>query len=89
MTGRVIPGSPNRTPEHIAPMACYLVGPEAGGITGQVFYVAAGEVTLYSPPEPHRTIFKQGKWTMEELRAVAPSAFGTELKPPMSPLPPV
>jgi NAD(P)-dependent dehydrogenase (short-subunit alcohol dehydrogenase family) len=89
MTGRVIPASANRTPEHIAPIVAHLVGDSTAGITGQVFYAAAGEITLYDAPTPARTIFKQGKWTLDELSSVFPSAFGTTLVPPMSPLPPM
>jgi len=88
LTGRVIPGSPNRTPEHVAPMVVHLAGDHAAGITGQLFYAAAGEITLYNPPLPVRTIHKAGKWTVDELSTVAPAAFGATLDPPQSVLPP-
>jgi 3-oxoacyl-[acyl-carrier protein] reductase len=88
MTGRVIPGSPNRTPDHVAPMVAYLVSEGAGGITGRVFYAAAGEITLYDPPTPARSVHKLGRWTTDELVEVVPVAFGVTLGPPESPLPP-
>jgi hypothetical protein len=89
MTGRVIPASANRTPEHIAPLIAHLVSDETAGLTGQIFYAAAGEITHYEPPRPARTIFKRGIWTSDELFALFPSAFGTTLTPPESPLPPM
>jgi 3-oxoacyl-[acyl-carrier protein] reductase len=88
MTGRVIPTSTNRTPEHIAPLVVHLASETAAGITGQIFYAAAGEITLYSAPAPQRTIFKQGRWSLDELAAIVPVAFGSELRAKDSPLPP-
>ena len=88
MTGRVIPSSPNRTPEHIAPLIAHLASDAAATITGQIFYAAAGEITLYNAPTPERTIFKQGKWTLDELAALFPTAFGSSLRAADSPLPP-
>ena len=89
MIGRVIPASSNRTPAHIAPLVAHLASDETAGITGQIFYTAAGEITRYDPPVPARTIFKQGMWSLDELSALFPSAFGSTLSPPESPLPPV
>ena len=88
MTGRVIPASPNRTPEHVAPMVAYLVSDHASGITGQIFYAAAGEITQYESPLPRRSVHKFGQWTLDEVIEVFPSAFGDVLDPPQSPLPP-
>ena len=88
MTGRVIPSSPNRTPDHIAPLVAHLAGDAAATVTGQIFYAAAGEITLYAAPTPQRTIFKQGKWTLDELEALFPTAFGANLRAADSPLPP-
>ena len=87
--GRQIPPSPTRTPEHVAPVAGYLVGPHAGAITGQIFYAAAGEITHYAAPTATRSIYKDGKWTLAELAKVMPPAFGASLKPPVMPAPPV
>jgi hypothetical protein len=89
MTGRVIPSSPNRTPEHIAPLVTHLAGDAAASITGQIFYASAGEITLYDAPAPARTIFKQGRWSVDELEAIFPTAFGSNLKAADSPLPPM
>ena len=82
MVGLVVPASAERTPERIAPLAVYLASQAAADITGQVFYAAAGEVTLYSPPEPRRSIFAQDAWTLDDLDRAFPSAFGTVLNPP-------
>jgi NAD(P)-dependent dehydrogenase (short-subunit alcohol dehydrogenase family) len=89
MIGRAIPPSPNRTPERVAPLVAYLASDAAAGINGQVFYAAAGEITLHSAPAPVRTLIRQGAWTIEELGPAFAATFGTTLGPPEAPLPPM
>lgn len=71
-----------RAPEHIAPAIIYLASDAAARVTGRIFYVMGGEVTLYDPPRPSRTVIKQGTWAADELIGVCESAFGTSLPPP-------
>lgn len=77
--------SAKRMPEHIAPLTVYLASNAASRVNGQIFYVAGGEVTLYTSPQPSRSIHTQGKWTLEELASAFPAAFGRELSPPVNP----
>jgi NAD(P)-dependent dehydrogenase (short-subunit alcohol dehydrogenase family) len=58
--------------EDIAPMVAYLATDEAAFINGQVFAVNGGSVSLYAAPTTERTIWKDGRWTVEELIDAAP-----------------
>ncbi|MCG6533602.1 MAG: hypothetical protein L7F78_02700 [Syntrophales bacterium LBB04] len=59
-------------PEVIAMFATYLASDDAAFINGRTFYVAGGEVSLYSGPIKERTIWKQTMWTMDELVSLVP-----------------
>ena len=77
-----------RSPEHVAPIVAFLATNEASKITGQIFYTSGGHISLYPSPAPIRSVYKEGKWTLDELSALFPTAFGTELiLAPMPPLP--
>ncbi len=78
------PPAEQRSSAHIAPAVAYLASDAASGVTGRIFFVEGGEVTLYDPPLPSRTIIKQGIWATDELVGVCASAFGTTLQPPAS-----
>jgi 3-oxoacyl-[acyl-carrier protein] reductase len=66
------------SPEHIAPLVCYLAGDAAAHISGSVFNVGGNGIGLYSEPEIVRNIVKQGEpWTVEELEKIAPRALFT------------
>jgi NAD(P)-dependent dehydrogenase (short-subunit alcohol dehydrogenase family) len=83
------PSAEQRSSAHIAPAVAYLASDAAGGVTGRIFFVEGGEMTLYDPPLPSRTVIKQGIWTGDELAGVCESAFGPTLLPPASyPSPP-
>src|SRR5581483_7002324 len=56
-----------RDPELVAPMAAYLASDAAWNVNGQVFYVSGGTVALAWHPVPKKTIYKDGRWTLEEL----------------------
>ena len=77
---------PNRrvapSPEHIAPTVGYLVSDDAADVTGQIFYAEGGEVVLYAPPTPARSVTKEGLWAVDELARACASTFGRSLRPP-------
>jgi hypothetical protein len=81
--------SARRTPEHVAPIAAYLVSDAAASISGQIFYAAAGHVTLYAPPLPRNSIVTDDIWSLDALATAVPEAFGTVLEPPTAPVSPV
>ena len=88
LTRRVIPSSPNRMPAHIAPLlACWLVGPHSAGLTGQVFYAAAGEVTDYSPPEPRPNPAQAGHVDGGGAGRRAPGGYRDSARAAISPFP--
>ena len=82
VTGAAYGNSPNRTPEHIAPLSGFLASDAAAGITGQVFRAVAGHVTLFGGLAPQHSLTKQGRWTVEELARELPQTFGATLAPP-------
>ena len=65
--------------------ALEIASDAASGVTGRVFLAEGGEVTLYNPPLPFRTVIKQGIWGADELAGVCESAFGATLPPPAAP----
>jgi len=59
--------------EALAPFITFLATQDAANITGTVFRVGGNHVGLYSDPQEIATIDKkEGMWTVDELRQVAP-----------------
>jgi NAD(P)-dependent dehydrogenase (short-subunit alcohol dehydrogenase family) len=76
-----------RDPEYVAPMTVFLCTDEAWNINGKIFAAAGGTVSLLQEETPMRTIMKQGRWTVEELRELVPSRLMYGLPNP-APAPP-
>ncbi len=72
-------------PEEVAPFVVYLATDEAAGINGCVFFVAGGEIALFPEPTPVKTLFKEGKWTLEELIEAVPRTLSAGLVNPAPP----
>ncbi len=72
-------------PEYIAPFAVYLCTEEAWNINGQVFDVKGGFVSIYSEPIKAKTIYKDGKWTLDELIKLVPKYLLEGYKNPAPP----
>ena len=66
-------------PEDVAPLIVFLCTDAASNINGRTFAVGGGEISLYSEPIKERTIFKLGRWTIEELLAIGPNTIGKDL----------
>lgn len=65
---------PMRGPDMVAPMTVYLLLDEAWNINGRIFQVAGGHVGLLQDMyPPFKNIYKQGKWTLDELRQLVPA----------------
>ena len=76
-------------PENIAPMVGFLATEAANEITGQVFYVYGGTVTLFEGWTFDTTAKVDRQWTVEELIQQVPTLFknqGTKYAPPTSSL---
>ena len=82
------PAAMEMNPEDIGPFVAYLSSDQAANINGQTFLVYGGVITKLSLPRRVRTIFKQGRWTMDELREMAPQHLTQGLinpSPPQAP----
>ena len=68
----------NGDPEDIAPMVVYLLSDQAKEVTGQVYSVVGGKIAVWDQPEEVRAMYKNGRWTPEEIAATLPGTVGTE-----------
>ena len=75
-------------PDDVAPFVAYLATDSASAVNGHVFKVWGGTVELMSQPRPLRTIFKNGRWTLQELFDICPRELTVGLANP-SPAKPV
>ncbi|HEY8517427.1 MAG TPA: SDR family oxidoreductase [Candidatus Binatia bacterium] len=65
-------------PEDVAPMVVYLLSDKARHITGQVYTVSGGKIAVWNQPEEVRAMFKDGRWTVEEIEQRLPNTVGFE-----------
>ena len=72
-------------PDDIGPFVAYLSSDQAASINGQTFLVYDGVITKLSLPRRIRTIFKQGRWTTEELLEMVPQNLTHGLVNPSPP----
>jgi len=64
--------------EDVAPMVVFLLGEKARSITGQVYTVSGGKIAVWNQPVEVRAMFKEGRWTPEEIEQRLPSTVGAE-----------
>jgi NAD(P)-dependent dehydrogenase (short-subunit alcohol dehydrogenase family) len=64
------------SPDNIAPLAVYLVSPQAGGITGQVFGVRGSVVELLQGWSVASSIDRDRRWSPDELAGEMATLFG-------------
>jgi hypothetical protein len=62
-----------RPPEAVAPLIAYLASYSATDISGKVFYIGGGEISVHYYLEPVRTLYKEGMWDVKELSDFLPS----------------
>lgn len=74
------PEAMRRTAEGMVPFLAYLASAEAGGITGQLFHLAAdGEVGVWSKSQVTNRIRQaEGNWGIDELRERIPNELFRE-----------
>lgn len=75
----------NLTPEDVAPMVAYLASDEAAGVNGRFFLCAGTSYSLLSEPRPIKTIFKRGRWSLDELIEIVPQTLAEGLANPAPP----
>lgn len=74
-------------PEDVASLVVYLASEKAGNINGCVFEVWHGHVGIYvDPPPVEQVLWKDGRWTPEELAETMP---GTLTRDKVRELPPI
>ncbi len=56
------------SPDNIAPLVAYLASDDAQGISGKVFGVQGGDIEIYQVWQAHKSISKDGRWSVGELR---------------------
>lgn len=57
----------DRHPRHVAPVVVFLASDEAADITGQTVAISGDRLQIISNPEPIRTAYREGGWTVESL----------------------
>ncbi|MBV8951057.1 MAG: SDR family oxidoreductase [Actinobacteria bacterium] len=68
----------NGEPEDVAPMVGYLLSDAARHVTGQVYTAVGGKIAVWNQPHEVRAMFKDGRWTPEEIAARIDSTVGQE-----------
>ena len=66
------PRPEDMAPEDVAPVVTYLASDLAANINGQVIFVGGGIISYVAPPRQVETIFKDGRWTVDELIKAVP-----------------
>jgi NAD(P)-dependent dehydrogenase (short-subunit alcohol dehydrogenase family) len=76
---RLFPMAGDVGPDHVAPLPVYLATDEAKDITGQIIFIGAGMLMVFSPlmtmgpPGAHQHLHhKRGIWTVDELITIMP-----------------
>jgi NAD(P)-dependent dehydrogenase (short-subunit alcohol dehydrogenase family) len=69
-------------PANVSPLVVWLGSAESKGVTGQVFDVRGGEITVYQGWRPGPTIDKRERWDARELGKVVPDLV-KRAEPPM------
>ena len=72
-------------PAHIAPVAVFLASDAAANINGQIFHVDGPMIWLCAQPRPIKTIYKAGRWTLDELINAVPKTLSEGLANPAPP----
>lgn len=66
----------NDLPEDVAALVVYLASESAGDINGCIFEVWRGHVGIFAEPPPvQQIIWKDGRWTSEELKKLMPETL--------------
>ena len=78
----------SREPEDVAPIVVYLCTDAAANINGCTFGARGGQISLHTDPVPIKTIYKDGRWTLDELLTIMPSTLAADLVNPAPPIEP-
>jgi NAD(P)-dependent dehydrogenase (short-subunit alcohol dehydrogenase family) len=67
--------------DDVAPLVVYLLSERARHITGQVYTAVGGKIAVWNQPAEVRAMFKDGRFTPEEIEARLDSTIGQERMP--------
>lgn len=67
--------------EDVAPMVVYLMSDQARHLTGQIYTVSGGKIAVWNQPAELRAMFKEGRWTPEEISEKIDGQIGCEKMP--------
>ncbi|MBN2240459.1 MAG: SDR family NAD(P)-dependent oxidoreductase [Dehalococcoidales bacterium] len=74
--GRPFKQLENDLPEDVAALVVYLASEAAGDINGSIFEVWHGHVGIFrEPPQVEQVLWKDGRWTPEELENLMPQTL--------------
>jgi len=59
-------------PENVAPLVAWLASPDSAAVTGRVFNVAGGRISVLEGWHEGPTVDKGDRWEPEELTAILP-----------------
>ena len=85
--GATGPAASSRNADDVAPFVVFLASDHASNVNGQVFVVAGGNVSLMSAPRAMNTIYKEGRWTLEELAPLARDWLTKDISNPAPAMP--
>ncbi len=75
----------NLTPEDVAPMVAFLASDFAANVNGQIFLCAGTSYSLLALPRAEKTIYKEGRWSLDELDEIVPQTLAEGVKNPAPP----
>jgi hypothetical protein len=81
MSGAVPFGLEMGEPEDVAPLVTFLLGDRARHITGQIYSINGGRIGVYNQPVEVRSMYKNGRWTPEEIAECIDRGVGQEPMP--------
>jgi len=72
-------------PDDVAPIVVWLCSDAAADINGYAFYASGGTISLFANPAPIKSIYKEGRWTLDELDRIMPGSLAQGLTNPAPP----
>lgn len=69
-------------PDDVAPIVVYLCTDAAAHLNGCTFGAAGGTISLHTDPIPIKSIYKDGRWTVDELIRMVPNTLTRDVVNP-------